>query len=81
MRLRVDDRSRHDLQQMHGLIPSADSNGDKWTSRRATEGVAHLYSSKIPQNLCLYRVYVFMSIPAAAAAGCSVTNPQQHHDV
>lgn len=40
--LHVDDRSRHDLQQMHSLIPCAHSNGDKWMSQEATEGVAHL---------------------------------------
>lgn len=58
--LRVAHTSRHDLQQMHSLIPSADSNGDKWTSRQATEGVAHLYSSTFPK-ICLCSICVFMS--------------------
>ena len=58
--LRVAHTSRHDLQQMHSLIPSADFNGDKWTSRQATEGVAHLYSSTFP-NICLCSICVFMS--------------------
>lgn len=68
--MRADDGSRHDQQQMHSLIPCTDSNGDKWTSREATEGVTHLYSSKFSQ-MCAF-VCVFMSseghVPAASGS-------------
>lgn len=30
---------------------SDDSNGDEWTSRRATEGVARLYSSEFDEKI------------------------------
>lgn len=65
----VRDRSRHDQQQMHGLIPRADLNGDKWTSREATEGVAHLYSSKFPPMRAFILLFIHAAprrIPAAA---------------